>query len=74
MDRKYLSLKEIVNKNNIGKKYEDIRTGDVYKLYVNKYQMLELRLIDPYINDEGLNVEEIYFIEQLFGLEFVEVK
>lgn len=74
MDRKYLSLKDVVNWDRVGRKYEDIRTGDIYKLIVNDKAMLDLKLIDSYINDEGLNVEEIYYIEQLFELEFVEVK
>ncbi len=74
MDKKYLSLKDVINWDRVGRKYEDVRTGDIYRLTVNDKGMLDLKLVDSCINDEGLNVEEIYYIEYLFELEFVEVK
>lgn len=74
MDRKYLSLKEVINRKNINKKYEDIRNGDVYQLTFNEYKMLELRLVYSYLNDLGWDIKDMYYLEQLFELEFVEVK
>lgn len=74
MVRKYLSLKEIVNRKNINKKYEDIRNGDIYQLMFNDYFMLELILIESYINNVGSNIKDVYYLEHLFKLEFVEVK
>lgn len=74
MDKKYLSLKDVINWDRVGRKYEDVWTGDIYRLTVNDKGMLDLKLVDSCINDEGLNVEEIYYIEHLFELEFVEVK
>lgn len=74
MVRKYLSLKEIVNRENINKKYEDIRNGDIYQLIFNEYKMLELRLVYSYLNDLGWDIKDMYYLEQLFELEFVEVK
>ena len=36
--------------------------------------MLELRLVYSYLNDLGWNIKDMYYLEQLFESEFVEVK